>query len=118
LKPVVLHAHVAGVIRAVPNGPPARGPFIVGATLWRLHESAGLPAGETARCSYRGVASVSHVERQTTALDDEEERRVRLLLLGKAAVLTHRYERPLAAEMDDDQQSRRADWRHRGARSR
>jgi hypothetical protein len=34
-------------------------------------------------------------------MDDEEERRVRLLLLGKAAVLAHRYERPLAAEMDD-----------------
>jgi hypothetical protein len=34
-------------------------------------------------------------------LDDEEERRVRLLLLGKAAVLARRFERPLAAEMDD-----------------
>jgi hypothetical protein len=30
---------------------------------------------------------------------------VGLLLLGKAAVLAHRFERPLAAEMDDDQQS-------------
>ena len=37
--------------------------------------------------------------------DDEEERRARLLLLGKGAVLAHRIERPLAAEMDDDQQS-------------
>jgi hypothetical protein len=37
--------------------------------------------------------------------DDERERRVTLLLLGKGAVLAHRFERPLAAEMDDDQQS-------------
>jgi hypothetical protein len=29
---------------------------------------------------------------------------VRLLLLGKAAVLAHRYERPLAAEMDEQEQ--------------
>src|SRR5918999_3137864 len=34
---------------------------------------------------------------------DEEPRSVRLLLLGKAAVLAHRYERPLAAEMDDEE---------------
>jgi hypothetical protein len=40
----------------------------------------------------------------TLARDDEEERRVRLLLLGKAAVLAHRFERPLAAEMDESQQ--------------
>jgi hypothetical protein len=39
------------------------------------------------------------------AQDDEEERRVRLMLLGKVAVLANRYEHPLAAEMDDDQQS-------------
>jgi hypothetical protein len=39
------------------------------------------------------------------ASDDEHERRVRLLLLSKAAVLAHRFDRPLAAEMDDDQQS-------------
>jgi hypothetical protein len=34
-------------------------------------------------------------------LDDEEERGVGLLLLGKAAVLAHRLERPLAAELGD-----------------
>jgi hypothetical protein len=38
--------------------------------------------------------------------DDEEERGVRLLLLGKAAVLAHRYKRPLAAEMDEKHQDR------------
>jgi hypothetical protein len=50
-------------------------------------------------------------------MDDEEERRMRLLLLGKAAVLAHRYERPLAAEMDESRQrcSRRV---RRGARCR
>jgi hypothetical protein len=37
-------------------------------------------------------------------VDDEEECRVRLLLLGKAAVLAHGFERPLAAEMDEWQQ--------------
>jgi hypothetical protein len=33
----------------------------------------------------------------------KEEPRVRLLLLGKADVLAHGYERPLAAEMDDEE---------------
>jgi hypothetical protein len=38
-------------------------------------------------------------------MDDDQERRVRLLLLGKGAVLAHRFERPLAAELDDQQHS-------------
>jgi hypothetical protein len=42
---------------------------------------------------------------QTAARDDEEERRARPLLLGKAAVLAHRFERPLAAEMDEKRNS-------------
>ena len=42
---------------------------------------------------------------QTTAWDDQQERGPRLLLLGKGAVLAHRFERSLAVEMDDDQQS-------------
>jgi hypothetical protein len=50
-------------------------------------------------------SDASTVARLTLAKDDEEERRVRLLLLGKAAVLAHRYERPLAAEMDEREQS-------------
>jgi hypothetical protein len=37
-------------------------------------------------------------------LDDEEERGARLLLLGKGAVLAHRFERSLAVEMDEVQQ--------------
>jgi hypothetical protein len=57
--------------------------------LWRVVRKAGV------------FGRRSHV----LARDDEEERRVRLLLPGKAAVLAHRLERPLAAEMDDDQQS-------------
>jgi hypothetical protein len=32
---------------------------------------------------------------------------VRLLLLGNAAVLAHQYERPLAAEMDEEERSAR-----------
>ena len=39
-------------------------------------------------------------------MDDEGERTARPLLLGKAAVSAHRFERPLAAEMDKDGQSR------------
>jgi hypothetical protein len=36
--------------------------------------------------------------------DDKEERRGRLLLLGKGAVLALRFDRPLAAESDEDRQ--------------
>jgi hypothetical protein len=49
-------------------------------------------------------AVVCNHARQTTAPDDEEERRVGLLLLGKGAVLAHRFDRPLAAESDETQQ--------------
>ena len=35
---------------------------------------------------------------------DEQERRVRRLLLGKGAVLAHRFDQPLAAEMDESEQ--------------
>jgi hypothetical protein len=37
-------------------------------------------------------------------LDDERERRVTLLLLGKGAVLARWLMRPLAAEMDESRQ--------------
>jgi hypothetical protein len=37
------------------------------------------------------------------ARDDDQERGGRLLLLGKGAVLTHRWARPLAAETDEHQ---------------
>ena len=49
-------------------------------------------------------ARVSRPVPQTRGLDDEHERRVRLLLLSKAAVLAHRFDRPLAAEMDESEQ--------------
>jgi hypothetical protein len=52
----------------------------------------------------RATPSVSARQLKTPTWDDEEERRVRLLLLGKATVLAHRYERPLAAEMDESEQ--------------
>ena len=34
-------------------------------------------------------------------MDDEQERGLRLLLLGKGAVLAYRVERSLAAELDE-----------------
>jgi hypothetical protein len=40
----------------------------------------------------------------TLALDDEHARRVRLLLLGKGAVLAHRFDLRLAAELDEREQ--------------
>jgi hypothetical protein len=42
---------------------------------------------------------------RASPLDDDRERRGGVLLLGKGAVLAHRLARPLAAELDDDQQS-------------
>jgi hypothetical protein len=72
------------------------------------------PAGYSAACSpcareprataFARLASVSATERQTLPQDDQQARRVRLLLLSKAAVLAHRFERPLAAELDDQEQ--------------
>ena len=41
-------------------------------------------------------------------LDDHRERRGRVLLLGKGAVLTQRVAGPLAAELDENEQSARA----------
>src|SRR5215216_6227285 len=41
------------------------------------------------------------------ARDDHQESRVRLLLLSKGAVLAHACERPLAAELDDEEQRAR-----------
>ena len=38
------------------------------------------------------------------ASDDAQERRVRLLLLGKGAVFAHGFDRPLAAGMDEYEQ--------------
>src|SRR4051812_1698957 len=41
---------------------------------------------------------------RTPATDDEQARALRLLLLAKGAVLAHPFERPLAAELDEDRQ--------------
>jgi hypothetical protein len=46
-------------------------------------------------------ASVSGGERETPAADDDQERRGRLLLLGKGADLAHLLARPFAAESDE-----------------
>jgi hypothetical protein len=38
---------------------------------------------------------------QTTAWDDQQERGLRLLLLGRGTVFVHRFERLLTAETDE-----------------
>jgi hypothetical protein len=44
------------------------------------------------------------VPRAAPALDDEQARGLRLLLLGKGAVLARRLARSLAAELDESEQ--------------
>jgi hypothetical protein len=39
-------------------------------------------------------------------MDDVEERAVGLLLLGEGAVSAHRFDRPRAAGLDDEEQSK------------
>jgi hypothetical protein len=46
-------------------------------------------------------ASVYRDAGETPAQDDEEERRVGLLLLGKGAVSAHRFDWPRVAGLDD-----------------
>jgi hypothetical protein len=41
---------------------------------------------------------------QTTAWDDQQERGLRLLLLGRGTVFVHRFERLLTAETDEEEQ--------------
>src|SRR5688572_26366297 len=57
------------------------------------------------RLSQRGrFASASDGTARAPARDEDQERRVRLLLLGKGAALAHWFHRPLAAGMDENQQ--------------
>jgi hypothetical protein len=55
----------------------------------------------TGGAAFVPVASVARVDHETPALDDDQERRARLLLLAKGAVLAHRLARPVAAESDE-----------------
>ena len=48
-----------------------------------------------------------HRGAQTPARDDEQARRARLLLLGKGAVLAHRFDHRLTAGLDESEQSAR-----------
>ena len=59
-----------------------------------------------ARASAPALAPVRERALQTTfgGSDDDRERRRRVLLLGEGAVLVHRLARPLAAELDEDEQ--------------
>jgi hypothetical protein len=73
--------------------------------------SALLGARSTAarRARWRSAPTVaSSVPRRARAAhrypDDDQERSGRLLLLGKGAVSAHRFDCPLAAEMDESRQ--------------
>jgi hypothetical protein len=48
---------------------------------------------------------LSVADRETLAMDEEQERTVGLLLLGNGAVLAHGFDRPLAVEMDEKERS-------------
>jgi hypothetical protein len=73
---------------------------------WNREGTAARPADQAAAPPLLDTV-VSGDACDTTAADDEEERRGRLLLLGKGAVLARRFDRPLAAESDEQRQSRR-----------
>jgi hypothetical protein len=62
-------------------------------------------AATSARPASPARAQATIVEDLVPARDEEQERTVGLLLLGKGAVVAHVFGRPLAVEMDDDQQS-------------
>src|SRR5215210_5096088 len=53
---------------------------------------------------HRDESDAPRLARSRPGSDDEQARRVGLLLLGKAAVLAHRFERPLAAELDEERE--------------
>src|SRR5688500_18069453 len=72
----------------------------------RQRSSARPRCGAPCYCNRR-KAITPLMRRLVTALDYEQERKLRLLLLGRGAASAHRFERSLAAELDDDQQSRR-----------
>jgi hypothetical protein len=67
-----------------------------------LGRCEGHASAQHCRCHQHAV--VSPHESEALAVDDEQERRVRLLLLGEGAVLAQWFERPLAAELDESQQ--------------
>jgi hypothetical protein len=52
----------------------------------------------------RAQADVSIGEVGRPAKDEEQQRRARRLLLGEGAVFAHRFERSLAAELDESEQ--------------
>ncbi len=66
----------------------------------------GSPNGTAVASAQVHNASARLGARRAPGLDDDHERRVRLLLLGKGAVLAHGFDRPLAVESDDERESR------------
>ena len=57
--------------------------------------------GTEGRSRTEPEASVAAAVVKAPAADDEKARRMRLPLLSKGAVVGHRFDRPLATEMDD-----------------
>jgi hypothetical protein len=74
-----------------------RGPFLA-------HRPA-LVSSCTPRAGQYDVGGFSNARGLCDSLDEEQERTVGLLLLGKGAVLAHGFDRPLAVEMDELGQS-------------
>jgi len=70
--------------------------------LWRRFETNQSPGYEPLRVA----ADICD------SLDDDQEYRGRLVLLGKGALLAHRLARPLAAESDEYQKCRDASCVH------
>jgi hypothetical protein len=68
-------------------------------------EGATTGTGHYARVQAQASASLANP--CAPVLDDDQERRGRLLLLAKEQVLAHRLARPLAAESDENQNRRR-----------
>ena len=96
--PTTAGAFPAGEERAPATCAAGPGELLAGAGV-----SRATTATATSGVAPHRKASVAAAARLTTGRDDEHERRIRLLLLSKGAVLAHWFHRPLAAGMDDDQ---------------
>jgi hypothetical protein len=99
-----------------PTCPAARDPAAPPASMqWRAPDCPGSCASsaatvrsrwaDTPAFSTKAAMSAPRGDPPLTAeLDDEQARRVRLLLLGKGVVSAHRIERPFAARLDESEQ--------------
>src|SRR5215204_2489206 len=72
-------------------------------------EDRRLPFATIVTKDYAGFDTASELSRPGVFrlnIADEQARRVRRLLLGKGAVVAHRFDQPLAIELDDERESR------------